>query len=267
MSSNSTDAKGVRGTKLAEQEEGSELLTQILEEGRLAASDSHAEQAKGLVAEFVRQVTQGQVKVSKNMEAAISARIAEIDRVVSRQLNEIMHAEPFQRLEASWRGLHHLVRESETSPMLKIRVLNVSKKELLRDLENAVEFDQSALFRKIYEEEFGTFGGAPYGALIGDYEFDYETPDMALLEKISNVAAAANAPFFAAAAPKMFGWKNFTDMTYSARSKIFASARTSVMSVKFFQPNILGAAAAKKGALAAAATFDIFSSSAMSGVS
>ena len=124
-----------------------------------------------MIAEFVQQVMGGQLVVSKDVEATINARIAEIDRVISRQLNEIMHAEELQRLEASWRGLHHLVHESETGTMLKVRVLNASKKDLLRDLERAAEFDQSALFKKVYEEEFGTFGGAPFGALIGDYEF------------------------------------------------------------------------------------------------
>src|SRR6185369_2918167 len=113
----------------------------------------------------------------------------------------------------SWRGLHHLVFESETSVMLKIRVLNVNKKELLRDLERAVEFDQSALFKKIYEEEYGTFGGSPIAALIGDYEFSNHPQDMLLLEKISNVAAASHAPFISAAAPQLFGWDNFTDLS------------------------------------------------------
>jgi type VI secretion system protein ImpC len=127
-------------------------------------------------------------------------------------MNEIMHAEDFQKLEASWRGLHHLVFESETSTMLKIRVMNVSKKDLLRDLERAVEFDQSALFKKLYEEEYGTFGGAPYGALIGDYEFSNHPQDMFLLEKISNVAAAAHAPFVAAASSQLFGWDDFTQL-------------------------------------------------------
>jgi type VI secretion system protein ImpC len=214
MSSNRPDAEagGAANVNTAEQAEGSNLLTQILEEGRLAQNESQAEQAKGLIAEFIQQVTRGQMGVSKDVEAAINARIAEIDRVVSQQLNEIMHAEEFQRLEASWRGLHHLVHESETSPMLKIRVLNASKKDLLRDLERAAEFDQSALFKKVYEEEFGTFGGAPYGALIGDYEFSNHPQDIALLEKISNVAASANAPFFGAASPQLFGWDSFTDL-------------------------------------------------------
>ncbi|HEX6730466.1 MAG TPA: type VI secretion system contractile sheath large subunit, partial [Pyrinomonadaceae bacterium] len=147
------------------------------------------------------------------MDSAINARIAEIDRLVSAQLNEIMHAEEFQKLEGSWRGLNHLVMNSETGTMLKIRVLNVSKKDLLKDLERAAEFDQSALFKKVYEEEFGTFGGHPYGGLIGDYEFSNHPQDMALVEKISQVAAAANAPFIGAASPQLFGWDNYQDLT------------------------------------------------------
>ncbi|HEX8558024.1 MAG TPA: type VI secretion system contractile sheath large subunit [Pyrinomonadaceae bacterium] len=225
MSSKSRDAKAEVSAAPAAgdaQPDGSGLLSQILEEGRLAQGESQAEQARGLIAEFVRQVTEGQMVVSKDVEAAINARIAEIDRVISRQLNEVMHAEEFQRLEASWRGLHHLVHESETGPMLKVRVLNASKKDLLRDLERAAEFDQSALFKKVYEEEFGTFGGAPFGALIGDYEFSNHPQDIALLEKISNVAAAANAPFFGAASPQLFGWDSFTQLAeVRDLSKIF----------------------------------------------
>ncbi|HUE80624.1 MAG TPA: type VI secretion system contractile sheath large subunit [Pyrinomonadaceae bacterium] len=195
-----------------EQAEG-DLLTRILDQGRLARNEIQAEQAKGMIAEFVQEVMQGHLVVTKDMESAINARIAEIDRLVSAQLNQIMHAPEFQKLEGSWRGLHHLVMNSETSTMLKIRVLNCSKKDLLKDLEKAAEFDQSALFKKIYEEEFGTFGGQPFGAMIGDYEFSNHPQDMSLLEKISGVAAAANAPFISAASPQLFGWDNFQDLT------------------------------------------------------
>jgi len=116
-------------------------------------------------------------------------------------------------LEGSWRGLHHLVKESETNQQLKIRVMSVTKKDLLKDFERAVEFDQSSLFKKIYEEEYGTFGGAPYGALIGDFEFGNHPQDMALLEKMSQVAAAAHAPFLSAASPELFGWDTYSEMT------------------------------------------------------
>jgi type VI secretion system protein ImpC len=196
-----------------EQQGESDLLTRILEQGRLARNETQVQAAKDMVAEFVHEVMKGELVVTKDMETAINARIAEIDRLVSAQLNEIMHAPDFQKLEGSWRGLHHLVMNSETGTMLKIRVFNVSKKDLGKDLESAAEFDQSALFKKIYEEEFGTFGGHPYGAMLGDYEFSNHPEDMALLAKISEVAAAANAPFVGAASPQLFGWDNYQDLT------------------------------------------------------
>lgn len=191
---------------------GNGLLDQILTQGRMARDDYQKEQAKDMIGEFVNQVMSGEMKMSKSMDATINARINEIDRLVSEQLNEIMHHEQFQKLEGSWRGLHYMVFSSETSPMLKIRVMTAKKSELLKDLERALEFDQSALFRKVYEDEYGTFGGAPFGALIGDYEFSNHPQDMALLSKISEVAAAAHAPFVAAASPQLFGWDNYNEM-------------------------------------------------------
>ena len=196
-----------------EQQGESDLLTRILDQGRLARNEIQVQQAKDMIAEFVQEVMAGQLVVSKDMDTAINARISEIDRLVSAQLNEVMHAAEFQKLEGSWRGLHHLVMNSETGTMLKIRAFNVSKKDLLKDLERAAEFDQSALFKKIYEEEFDTCGGQPYGAMIGDYEFTNHPQDIALLEKISQVAAAANAPFVGAASPQLFGWDNYQDLT------------------------------------------------------
>jgi len=142
----------------------------------------------------------------------INARIAQIDALISKQLNEILHNPDFQKLEASWRGLHYLVNQSETGTMLKVRVLNVSKKELVKDLEKAVEFDQSALFKKVYEEEYGMFGGAPFGALIGDYEFGKHPEDISLLEKISNVAAASHAPFISAGNAELLNLESFTQL-------------------------------------------------------
>jgi len=197
----------------AEAPEEGGLLDKILTEGRMGRDEFQKERAKDMIAEFVNQVMAGELTMSKNMDLAINSRIAEIDRLLSSQLNEIMHSEDFQKLEGSWRGLHQLVMNSETSPMLKIRVMNVNKKDLLKDLEKAIEFDQSATFKKIYEEEYGTFGGAPYGALIGDYEFGNHPQDMALLEKMSQVAAAAHAPFLSAASPDLFGWETFSEMT------------------------------------------------------
>ena len=197
----------------AEATQETSLLDQILTEGKMARDDFQKERAKDMIAEFVNQVMAGELTMSKNMDLAINSRIAEIDRLLSAQLNEIMHHEDFQKLEGSWRGLNQLVMNSETSPMLKIRVMNVNKKDLLKDLEKALEFDQSALFKKVYEDEYGTFGGSPFGALIGDYEFGNHPQDLALLEKISQVAAAAHAPFLSAASPDLFGWETFSEMT------------------------------------------------------
>ena len=193
-------------------QEGS-LLDKILTDGRMDRDDFQKERAKDMIGEFVGQVMAGTMTMSKNMDLTINSRIAEIDRLISNQLNEIMHHEDFQKLEGSWRGLHQMVMNSETSSQLKIRVMSVNKKDLLKDFERALEFDQSALFKKIYEDEYGTFGGAPYGALIGDYEFGNHPQDMALLEKLSQVAAAAHAPFLSAASPDLFGWETFSEMT------------------------------------------------------
>ncbi len=188
------------------------VLDQIVEEGRFAKDVAGRERGKNLVAEFVNQVLEGAMTVSKDAEAMINARIAQIDHLISIQLNEILHHEQFQKLEASWRGLKYLLDQSETSSNLKIKVLNVSKKELLRDLQRAPEFDQSALFKKVYEEEFGIFGGAPFAGIVGDYEFGRSPEDIELLEKISNVAAAAHAPFLSAASPDMFNLESFTQL-------------------------------------------------------
>src|SRR5438445_1235322 len=209
----STEISKEKGVVTVEQQGESDLLTRILEKGKLARNEVQAQQAKDMIGEFVQEVMQGQLVVSKDMESAINTRIAEIDRLLSAQLNEIMHAEEFQKLEGSWRGLNHLVMNSETSTMLKIRVLNISKKELLKDLERAAEFDQSALFKKVYEEEYGTFGGHPFGAMIGDYEFRNHPQDLSLVEQVSHVAAGAHAPFIAAASPGLLNLDSYTDLT------------------------------------------------------
>lgn len=201
------------------------LLDQIVEQGRLARDPASRERGKNLVKEFVTQVLEGAMTVSKDAEAMINARIAQIDHLVSLQLNEVMHHALFQKLEGSWRGLKFLLDHSETSDKLKIKVFNVTKKELLRDLQRAPEFDQSALFKKVYEEEFGVFGGAPFSALIGDYEFGRGPEDIELLEKVAQVAAAAHAPFLSAASPEMMNMDSFTSVDAPRdMAKIFDSS-------------------------------------------
>jgi len=188
------------------------LLDQIVERGRFGESERQRERGRSLVKNFVAEVLEGTIQVSHDTESMLNARIAEIDRLVSRQLNEIMHHPDFQRLEATWRGLDYLLSQSETGTMLKIKVLNATKKELLKDLQRAPEFDQSALFKKVYEEEYGVFGGAPFGALVGDFEFDNSGQDVELLEKVAEVAAAAHAPFVTGASAKMFNLEDYTQL-------------------------------------------------------
>ena len=188
------------------------LLDKIVDEGRMGRDAATKERGKDLVKNFVSEVLKGTVTLNPDTEAMINARIAQIDALISAQLNEVMHHPDFQKLEGSWRGLKYLLNNSETGPQLKIKVFNVSKKELLKDLQKAPEFDQSALFKKVYEEEFGVFGGTPFGALIGDYEFGKSGQDIELLEKISQVAAAAHAPFLTAASPEMMNMESFTQL-------------------------------------------------------
>src|SRR5437763_9301099 len=190
----------------------SSLLDQIVDQGKVGKDAQARERGKDLVKQFVAQVLEGSITVARDTEAMINARIAQIDHLLSLQLNEILHHPDFQRLEASWRGLKYLLSQSETGTMLKVKRLNGSKKELLKDLQRAPEFDQSALFKKVYEEEYGVFGGTPFGALVGDYYFDKSGQDMELLEKISNVAAAAHAPFTSAASPELFSLSSFTEL-------------------------------------------------------
>lgn len=188
------------------------LLDAIVDQGRFGTEAPARERGKNLVKEFVSQFLEGNMAISRDAETMINQRIAQIDHLLSIQLNEILHNADFQKLEGSWRGLRHMVFNSNTSSNLKIRVLNVTKKDLLRDMQRAPEFDQSALFKKIYEEEYGVFGGAPYGALIGDFEFGKHPEDVELLEKISNVAAAAHAPFYTAAGPSLMNLDSWTQI-------------------------------------------------------
>jgi type VI secretion system protein ImpC len=192
--------------------EAIDLLDRIVEESKVAKSSTEHERARDIIAELVNQVVQGTVTMSHNLSATLDARVAELDRMISAQLSAIMHAPAFQKLEQSWTGLHYLVRNSATGPGLKVRMLNVTKRELVRDFQSALEFDQSEVFKKIYEEEFGTFGGSPYATLLGDFEVTRQPEDMYFLEQMSHVAAAAHAPFITAAAPGLFGLEGFGEL-------------------------------------------------------
>jgi len=171
------------------------------------------DRAKELIDNLVRTSLAGQVTFDKSVTKTINRAIEAIDATLSKQLAAIMHHPSFQKLEGSWRGLHYLIMNSETSAQLKLRVMNCSKRELFKDLDKAIEFDQSELWKKIHESEFGMAGGEPYGALIGDYEFTNHPEDVDLLSKVSNVAAGAFCPFLSAAAPQLFGFDSFTQLS------------------------------------------------------
>jgi type VI secretion system protein ImpC len=189
-----------------------------------ATKQTAPDQAQDLVKNLVEQALAGTVTFDKNVTRTFDRAIAAIDAKLSAQLNAIMHHPKFTQLEGSWRGLHYLVMNSETSTTLKLRVLNLPKRELSRDLQRAVEFDQSQLFKKIYENEFGTPGGEPYGALIGDYEWTQHPDDIETLRLVSNVAAAAFAPFISAAGAGMFGFDNWPELAKPRDlAKIFES--------------------------------------------
>ncbi|MCP4922949.1 MAG: type VI secretion system contractile sheath large subunit [bacterium] len=161
---------------------------------------------------FVDQVKAAGDDVGNNPFAFISKRIQHLDEVLSNQVDAVLHNKDFQKLEGAWRGLHYLVKHSETGKTLILRLLNASKQEIADDLDKAIEFDQSQLFKKIYEEEYGTFGGAPYSCLLADFEFGRSGHDITMLRNLSTVAAAAHAPLFTAADPALFGLNNFTEL-------------------------------------------------------
>lgn len=209
-----------------ENQDGKEIsdLDRIMIEGRLARAENQRPFAENLLKEFIKQADEETNIETNDVIAFLNLKINQIDELIGAQLNAFMHHPAFQKLEGSWRGLHYLVSNTETSTRLKLRLFNATKKDLLNDLEKAVEFDQSQLFKKIYEEEYGTFGGHPYSCLIGDYEFTRHPQDFELLEKISGVAAAAHTPFITAADPKLFDLDSWAHLGVPRDlSKIFES--------------------------------------------
>lgn len=187
----------------------------------------HARDAiKSAVQTLAAQALESSVTISGDVVNTVTAIIAEIDRKLSEQVNLIIHHPDFQQLEAAWRGLHHLVTNTETDEMLKIRVLNISKKDLGATLKKfkGTAWDQSPVFKKIYEEEYGQFGGEPYGCIVGDYHFDQSPPDVELLNGIAQVAAAAHTPFIAGAAPSLMQMDSWQELSNPRDlSKIFTT--------------------------------------------
>lgn len=202
-----------------------EASSSLLDQAIAATKQTEPSVAKDLIKTLVDEALKGTVSYDKNVSRTFEAAIAAIDQQISKQVNQILHHPKFQKLEGSWRGLHYLVDNTETSANLKIRMLQLSKRELTKDLaKSGGEFDQSQLYKKIYEEEFGSPGGTPYGALIGDYEWGAGGEDVDTLRYVSGVAAASFAPFISAAAPQLIGLNSFTELSVPKdMAKVFES--------------------------------------------
>lgn len=186
-------------------------LDRIVQQGRLGSDPLSRERGRNLVREFVEQVLDGSMRVSRDAMAMINSRIAQIDHLVSIQLNEILHQPEFQRLEAAWRGLWYLVDRTSWRGCAKVRVWNVTKRELLEDLREARERRESALYRAVVFEGSETLGSEPFSILLGNYAFGRGPEDIELLEKASVIGLAAHAPFLAAASPQMFQCETFAE--------------------------------------------------------
>jgi type VI secretion system protein ImpC len=202
---------GAPGVAVQETSDFASLLTREFKP-KSEAAKSAVEQA---VQTLAQQALANTTLIASDALRSIEAIIRALDAKLTEQVNEIMHTEEFQKLESAWRGLHYLVNNTETDEMLKIRVLNISKADLGRTLKKfrGTAWDQSPIFKKVYEEEYGQFGGAPYGVLIGDYEFDHSPQDVQLLGDMSGIAAAAHAPFIAATAPTVLGMDSWAELS------------------------------------------------------
>jgi type VI secretion system protein ImpC len=204
------DSQSTQGaTQTLEYDDFSALLSKEFKPGTEAAN-----QVTSAVSTLAQYALQDVSKVSDDAIKTIQAIIAGLDQKITEQLNLILHNPDFQKLEGAWRGLHYLVNNTETDEMLKIRVLNISKAELGKTLKKfkGTAWDQSPLFKKLYEEEFGTFGGEPYGCLVGDYHFDHSPPDVELLGEMSKISAASHTPFITGVAPTVLQMDSWSEL-------------------------------------------------------
>ena len=202
------------------------ILDQIFNEGRLVRDAHQTDGARSMLEGFIEEATKASgTRVHGNAKRAIAERIAALDRLISAQVNEVLHHEKFQRLEASWRNLHKLVSDNELSSTMRVRVFNCRRKELTRDFARAPGFDQSIFFKNVYESEFGTLGGLPYTALISDMEFGRSPMDIEFLRNMASVSAMAHAPFIAGANPGLLDLDSFTELDRPIDlAKIFESS-------------------------------------------
>jgi type VI secretion system protein ImpC len=224
MSSGETQLQGA-GAQTATTELSD--FSSLLQKEFKPKSDRAKEAVEQAVQTLAEQALAGTVTVSDDAIKTIQSIIAALDRKLTDQVNMILHHDDFQKLEGSWRGLHYLVNNTETDEQLKIRVLNISKKDLGKTLKKfkGTAWDQSPIFKKLYEEEYGQFGGEPFGCLVGDYHFDHSPPDVEILSEMSKIAAAAHAPFLAGGSPTLMQMDSWQELSNPRDlTKIFQTA-------------------------------------------
>jgi len=190
-------------------------FSKLLQEKFKPTSDRRRDAIESAVKTLAEQALAETALISADAIKSVEAIIAALDKKLTEQINLIMHQEDFRKLESAWRGLHYLINNTETDEMLKIRVMNISKEELRKTLKKfkGTAWDQSPLFKKLYEEEYGQFGGEPYGCLLGDYYFDHSPPDVELLGQMAQIAAASHAPFIAGTAPSVMGMGSWQELS------------------------------------------------------
>tara|TARA_R110002049_G_scaffold10127_3_gene50399 strand:- start:107298 stop:108785 length:1488 start_codon:yes stop_codon:yes gene_type:complete len=209
MAKEATSAEG--GAAQTEEVDFSALLNKEFK----PRTDTAKSAVESAVKTLAQQALENTGLISDDVLHSIESMIAEIDKKLSDQVNAIIHNAEYQQLESAWRGLHHLVNNTETDEMLKIRVMNISKKDLSKTLRKfkGAAWDQSPIFKKLYEEEFGQFGGEPYGCLVGDYHFNHSAPDVELLGEMAKIAAAAHAPFITGADPSLMQFESWQELS------------------------------------------------------
>ncbi|PWG63262.1 type VI secretion system contractile sheath large subunit [Sediminicurvatus halobius] len=201
-------------------------FAQLLQKEFRPKSDRAREEVETAVQTLAEQALRETTVISDDVISTVNAIIAEIDQKLTEQINEVIHHEKFQQLEGAWRGLSYLVNNTESDEMLKIRFMSISKKELHKTLRKykGTAWDQSPLFKRLYEEEYGQLGGEPYGALIGDYHFDHGPQDVEMLSSLAQIASAAHAPFIAGAAPSLMQMESWQELSNPRDlSKIFST--------------------------------------------
>lgn len=193
--------------------EGSDFSSLLQKEFK-PRSDEAKSAVEAAVLTLAQQALANTQVIGKDVTKSIQAMIAAIDQKLTEQINKILHNEEFQKLESAWRGLHYMVNNTESDENLKIRVMDISKKDLHKTLKKfkGAAWDQSPLFKKIYEQEYGQFGGEPFGAIVGDYHFDQSPPDVELLGEMAKLAASAHAPFITGASPNLMQMESWQEL-------------------------------------------------------